>query len=77
MALHEQIIKCPTPGCNGRGHVQPHRSVHRSLSGCPKAVKGAMNKKQLKYQYSSEDENSRCDFKLQKGLLLILAKHKE
>ncbi|KAM7346603.1 uncharacterized protein ACRADG_006469 isoform 2-T2 [Cochliomyia hominivorax] len=66
LALHEQIIKCPTPGCNGRGHVQPHRSVHRSLSGCPKAVKGSMNKKQLKYPYNSEDENSRSEFKLQK-----------
>ncbi|XP_061387971.1 serine-rich adhesin for platelets [Musca vetustissima] len=54
LALHEQIIKCPTPGCNGRGHVQPHRSVHRSLSGCPQAAK-SLARKQLKLLFNSGD----------------------
>ncbi|KAA0200272.1 hypothetical protein HAZT_HAZT009243 [Hyalella azteca] len=38
LAAHETIVKCPTPGCSGRGHVTASRHCHRSLSGCPLAA---------------------------------------
>ena len=38
LAMHETILKCPTSGCNGRGHVSSNRNTHRSLSGCPIAA---------------------------------------
>ncbi|XP_022245942.1 uncharacterized protein LOC111086625, partial [Limulus polyphemus] len=34
----DSIVKCPTPGCTGRGHVNSSRASHRSISGCPIAA---------------------------------------
>lgn len=50
LALNETILKCPTLGCNGRGHISSNRNSHRSLSGCPAAAAKKAVAKELKYQ---------------------------
>lgn len=52
LALNETILKCPTPNCSGRGHVNSNRNTHRSLSGCPTAAANKAAAKELKYQNS-------------------------
>lgn len=39
LAMHENVLKCPTPGCTGRGHVNSNRSTHRRYMHRRKAIR--------------------------------------
>ncbi|KAG7224246.1 hypothetical protein INR49_000489 [Caranx melampygus] len=52
LAMHENVLKCPTPGCTGQGHVNSNRNTHRSLSGCPIAAAEKLSKSHDKQHLS-------------------------
>ncbi len=43
----KELIQCPTPGCDGSGHVSGNFSTHRSLSGCPHADRAMVQAAQV------------------------------
>lgn len=85
LALNETILKCPTLGCNGRGHISSSRNTHRSLSGCPTAAANKAAAKEFKYQNSlifrnklqpGKKDSSVCDILWRWYLMLNVCSHK-
>lgn len=48
--------KCPTPGCDGSGHVTGKFTAHHCLSGCPLAER---NQSRLKTELSDTEASAR------------------
>lgn len=48
--------KCPTPGCDGSGHVTGKFTAHHCLSGCPLAER---NQSRLKAELSDTEASAR------------------
>lgn len=80
LALSETILKCPTPGCNGRGHINSNRNTHRRYENESNMIRINVHLQQISRFFSRKISLSGCpaaaankaaakEFKYQNSLL--------